>query len=175
MGGGGSGGKGGGGSSGGKGGGGGPGQKGGPAAKPIPLSKDLQAGVARLTQKSGRSSAKLSGSDIRQVNGSIGEIRGYYKVLEKGHIGIKPPKNTNVPGPDFITYNKETKSIVIWDAKYRKEGGRYPSSVPAKKMKRWMPDIRNAVNSLPPGSLREDALDALENDRISSEIFKWPQ
>jgi hypothetical protein len=39
------------------------------------------------------------------------------------------------------------RSIVLWDAKYRKEGGSYPASLDPSKIERWKREIEIALNS----------------------------
>ncbi|WP_153147870.1 MULTISPECIES: hypothetical protein [Rhodocyclales] len=38
------------------------------------------------------------------------------------------------------------QTIVLWDAKYRRPGGSYPS-LSAAKVKKWWPEIRRALNA----------------------------
>src|SRR6185295_7940080 len=39
------------------------------------------------------------------------------------------------------------RTIVLWDAKYRKEGGSYPAALDASKIERWKGEIGLALNS----------------------------
>lgn len=39
------------------------------------------------------------------------------------------------------------QSIVLWDAKYRKDGGSYPLSIDPSKIKRWTSEISAALNN----------------------------
>jgi hypothetical protein len=41
------------------------------------------------------------------------------------------------------------QSIVLWDAKYRKEGGSYPVSINPSKIERWTSEISAALKSGP--------------------------
>ncbi|MCZ4324658.1 FG-GAP-like repeat-containing protein [Pseudomonas anguilliseptica] len=117
----------------------------------------------------------LSSSNLRHVNGSIGELRGFQEALDLGHIEIKRPGKVTTPGPDFITLDHENDRIVVWDAKYRSEGGYYPKSVSNEKLKSWMSEVRDAVNNLPAGNIRDDAMRLLQNNQVDSAIFRWPK
>ncbi|WP_181107128.1 hypothetical protein, partial [Xanthomonas arboricola] len=60
----------------------------------------------------------LSGKNLKHVNGSIGELRGYQAAVDElGHVGIQSPGKVTAPGPDYITFDKSTGSVVVWDAK----------------------------------------------------------
>ena len=51
---------------------------------------------------------KISGSDIRHLNGALGEARGYNHALARGEIGIQAPGKITAPGPDYITFDPKT-------------------------------------------------------------------
>ncbi|ABS26524.1 RHS repeat domain-containing protein [Anaeromyxobacter sp. Fw109-5] len=117
---------------------------------------------------------RISGGNPRHVNGAIAEEKGWNAALKGGHEPIQGPGKVSEKGPDFITYDPKSESIVVWDAKYRSSGKGYPKSLPPKKLKAWMPEVRKAVEALPDEALRAAAKDALENNRVTGEIFKWP-
>lgn len=116
-----------------------------------------------------------AGSNRNHVNGSIGEIRGHANALEQGHLSIEAPGVVTAPGVDYVTYNPITEEIVLWDAKYRSEGGSYPGAVSDAQLKRWTSQLENTIRNLPDGDLKRDALDAYEQGRIKPEIFRWPK
>ncbi|MFC3680298.1 hypothetical protein [Bacterioplanoides pacificum] len=118
---------------------------------------------------------RISGANINHVNGAIGEIRGYQGAIDSGHIGIQGPGKVTAPGVDYITFDSSTGEVVLWDAKYRKDGGSYPSKVSDDKTRRWTNEAREVINSLPDGELKDDALEALENGDVRSEISRWPK
>lgn len=63
----------------------------------------------------------------------------------------------------------------MWDAKYRREGGRYPCKGPSlEKVGAWMNQIREAIERLSDDGLRKKVLKALSRGRIRGELFKWP-
>jgi filamentous hemagglutinin len=86
-----------------------------------------------------------------------------------------PPSKVTTPGPDYVTYNPIDDTIYVWDAKYRKEGGRYPCKGPSlEKVGAWMNQIRQAIERLSDDALRQKVLRALSRGRIRGELFKWP-
>ncbi|MEQ9725503.1 hypothetical protein ABRP29_07685 [Pseudomonas sp. WHRI 8822A] len=118
----------------------------------------------------------LAGTNRSHVNGAVGEHRGYQDAISSfGHIGVQVPGKVTAPGPDYITYDPDNEMIVVWDAKYRGPGGSYPSSISSDKIKKWMPEVRDAVNKMPAGSARDAALEALQSGRVSGQIFRWPK
>ena len=117
----------------------------------------------------------IAQNDIRHLNAAIAESRGYETALSRGHIGIAEPGKVTAPGVDFITFDPAGEgSVVIWDAKYR-ASGKFPSSIPAKKIRKWTEEAKGVVASLPEGPLKRQAQAALDAGRIRPEIFKWPQ
>lgn len=46
----------------------------------------------------------LAGPNRNHVNGSIGELRAYYALIDAGHFGVLKPGKVTEPGVDFITY-----------------------------------------------------------------------
>uniref|UniRef100_A6W0N5 Uncharacterized protein n=1 Tax=Marinomonas sp. (strain MWYL1) TaxID=400668 RepID=A6W0N5_MARMS len=117
----------------------------------------------------------LSGANVNHVNGTIGELRGYQDSLNNGHIGIKAPGKVTAPGVDYITYDPESGEIILWDSKYRKEGGSYPSSVSESKTSRWKVEAKNAIEKMPEGALKNSVLKAFENGKVKAEISRWPK
>ncbi len=114
------------------------------------------------------------GANIIHQNAAIGEYQGYqYATNDLGQMGVKAPGAVTAPGPDFITYDPVKDQVVAWDAKYRGPGGRYASSMPAGKLARWLPDVRAAVNALPQGTLRDKALNALNNGSYTGQIYPY--
>lgn len=121
-------------------------------------------------------SLRYAGGKQSHVNGAIAEQRGFRHATEKeGHFAIQAPGPTTERGKaDYITYDPVRKQIVLWDAKYRKPKGRYPTSVSADKQKRWTKAAEAAINDLPEGPLRTQALEALQAGNVRTEIFTWP-
>ncbi|WP_456362213.1 two-partner secretion domain-containing protein [Xanthomonas arboricola] len=118
----------------------------------------------------------LSGANLKHLNGSIGELRGYQSAVDElGHVGIQAPGKVTAPGPDYITFDRSTGSVVVWDAKYRSPGGRYPKSMELSQIQSWMPEVRAAVEKLPEGPTKDLALDAINEGRVDGRIFKWPR
>lgn len=114
-------------------------------------------------------------SPFSELNGAIGEARGWNQALESGQIGVSGPGKASLPGADYITYDPSNRSLIVWDAKYRAEGGRYPSSLPASKLQAWQSEIVNSVKNMPEGPHKAAAESALRSGRIKGQIFKWPQ
>lgn len=116
-----------------------------------------------------------SGSNINHVNGSIGEIRGHAIAVEEGHISIQSPGKVTAPGVDYVTYDPESRDIVLWDSKYRSEGGSYPAHVSDAQIKRWTNDLENTISSLPDSDLKREVMSAFREGRIKGEISRWPR
>ncbi len=110
-----------------------------------------------------------------ELNGAIGEARGWNQALESGHVPISGPGKASLPGADYITYDPATRSVIVWDAKYRAPGGRYPSSLPLSKLQAWQAEIINSVKNMPDGQAKVSAESALKAGRVEGRIFKWPQ
>lgn len=130
-----------------------------------------------LQSASGKGDAfTIAGSDIRHLNAGIAEAHGYRIAIEElGHIPIQQPGKVTAPGADFITFDPEgAGAVVIWDAKYRSKG-RFPASIPVKKIDAWTMEASAAISSLPDGPLKQKALAALLAGRVRGEIFRWPQ
>lgn len=109
------------------------------------------------------------------MNGAIGEPRGWNQALESGQLPISGPGKASLPGADYITYDPATRSVIVWDAKYRAPGGSYPSSLPASKLQAWQTEIINSVKNMPDGLAKTSAESALNAGRVEGRIFKWPQ
>jgi hypothetical protein len=124
--------------------------------------------------RGGGDPARISGGNPRHVNGAIAEEKGWDAALKSGHEPIQGPGKVSEKGPDFITFDPKSESVVVWDAKYRSSGKGYPKSLSPTKLKAWMPEVRKAVEALPDEALRAAASEALENNRVTGEIFKWP-
>lgn len=118
-------------------------------------------------------------SPYSEITGAIGEFQGYENATNGlGHVGIQAPGKTSVPGrPDYLTFDTAGDgTIYVWDAKYRApNNASYPKSIPTAKLDKWMPQVENSVNNMPPGPLKDMALDALINGRVTGKVFKWPQ
>jgi hypothetical protein len=63
----------------------------------------------------------------------------------------------------------------MWDAKYRRPGGRYPSKIDEATQTRWKVELLDTINSMSEGDLKTQALEAYNANRIRAEIFRWPQ
>jgi RHS repeat-associated protein len=118
---------------------------------------------------------RLAGPKLEHMNASVAEIRGYQNLLDRGFHGIRGPGKTAARGADSIAYDPTTAEIVVQDAKYRGPAGKYPSRIPASKLKRWGPDIQRAIEALPDGPLKDAARQALESGQVRPEVFRWPQ
>lgn len=117
----------------------------------------------------------LAGSNLSHINGSIGELRGYQSAIDDlGQMGIQSPGKVSATGPDYITYDPASGNVIVWDSKYRGPGGSYPSNLPADKVNSWMPQVSDAIHNLPPGPLRDAAIDALQSGKVQGQIFRWP-
>lgn len=91
-------------------------------------------------------------------------------------MGILEPGPTTAPGrPDYITLDQIKREIVVYDSQYRGPGGKYPSSIPPSKVQSWLPQVRKAIEAMPNGAVKTRALQALQQDKIRGEVFKWPQ
>ncbi len=146
------------------------------------MAKDAEGAGTAVAPKSGLASpgnvevladAGPTGAQTGKLNAQIGELRGYQTALEEGHTGIRGPGKTDVKGVDYITLDQEGR-VVVWDAKYRGPGYRHPSSLPAGKLQRWMPEIQKAVDAMPDGPAKAAAQRALETGQVVGRIFKWP-
>lgn len=120
------------------------------------------------------SDGRISGGDPRHVNGAIAEDKGFRAAIKSGHEPIQGPGKVTEKGVDFLTYDPKSESIVVWDAKYRSSGKGFPARLPVTKLKAWMPEVRRAVEALKDEELKAKALDALQNNRVTGRIFKWP-
>jgi hypothetical protein len=93
--------------------------------------------------------------------------------LKRGEIGIQGPGNPNAQGPDYITYDPNAHEIIIWDAKYRREGGSYPKSISDEKMRKWLPEVRDAINRYD-GPHKNGIDSAFQKGNIAGRIFPYP-
>jgi subtilisin family serine protease len=133
-----------------------------------------QATISAAERTVGESEVLASGK-MSHLNGAIGEAQGWENALNNGHIGIQPPGKVTAPGVDFATFDPAKNQVVLWDAKYRGPGGSYPSSVPASKVPGWTQEVRGTVDAMPEGPMKQQILNALNNGRVRTEIFRWPQ
>ena len=149
---------------------------------PVPLNGDLRSLLNQKQDKvisaeelpDAASAVKLAGSDIRHLNGSIAELQGYYIATQNGEVGIQAPGVVTASGPDYITYDPESQTINVWDAKYS-SSGKWPNSVQGFKSEKWLDEVEEAINNLDDLDLKNEILDAFKNNRIDWQIFKWPQ
>jgi len=138
-------------------------------------AKELEQKAAKESNPGGDTQV-LARSKLSHINGSIAELRAHQKAIDDlGHVSIKEPGKVTASGPDFITFNPKNKSIVVWDAKYRGPGGSFPTAVPADKLNSWMPQVREAVQNMPPGTARDAAMGALRNGKVGGKIAPWPK
>ena len=110
-----------------------------------------------------------------ELNSAIAEARGWQNAIDKGQVGIRPPTKASAGGVDYVTFDPTRGEVVLWDAKYRRPGGRYPSSVPATKTTAWKAQARAAAEAMPESPVRLVILDALARGKVRTEIFRWPQ
>ncbi|WP_420066286.1 hemagglutinin repeat-containing protein [Pseudomonas amygdali] len=114
-------------------------------------------------------------SPYSELNGAVGEARGWSQAIESGQTPISGPGKASLPGADYITYDPSSRSVIVWDAKYRAPGGSYPTSLPDSKLQAWQSEIINSVKNMPEGSAKAAAESALKAGRVEGRIFKWPQ
>lgn len=96
------------------------------------------------------------------------------RLLNRGKHQF-PTWESVTPGADYITYDPSSRSVIVWDAKYRAPGGSYPTSLPDSKLQAWQSEIINSVKNMPEGSAKAAAESALKAGRVEGRIFKWPQ
>ncbi|WP_240325775.1 DUF6861 domain-containing protein [Pseudomonas syringae] len=114
-------------------------------------------------------------SPYSELNGAIGEARGWAQVIESGQIPISAPGKASLPGADYITYDPASRSVIVWDAKYRAPGGSYPASLPPSKLQAWQAEIISSVRNMPEGQAKVAAEKALKAGRVEGRLLKWPQ
>lgn len=134
-----------------------------------------QSTINALRKTAGNEAEVIARGKLSHLNGAIGEAHGWSRALDSGHLGIQPPGKVTAPGVDFATFDPMRNQIVLWDAKYRGPKGSYPTTIPASKMGAWTKEVRSTIEAMPEGPLRKQYLEALENNRIRGEIFRWPQ
>jgi RHS repeat-associated protein len=114
---------------------------------------------------------------IRIQNGAIAEQLGWEHALDDGEIGIKGPGKVTTSGPDFITYNPESDTINVWDAKYSSIGQR-PNVDPETFVTKWWPYITRAVVAYVENPANTAYIDEIQeayiNDQIVGRVFRWP-
>ena len=118
---------------------------------------------------------RLSGSNRNHVNGSIGEHRGWYDSLDNNEVGIIAPGHVTAPGVDYATYDADEDRIILWDAKYRAPGGNYPSAVPVSKIPKWTAEVNEAIQRMPESRMKSNMENALKNNQVDAQIFRWPK
>jgi len=113
-------------------------------------------------------------SPYSEINGAIAEQHGAELARGRGEVVIQEPGKTSAPGPDYVTYEPKERTILAYDAKYRREGGSFPSEPSLHhKLEKWMPDIRAAVAAMPEGPLKDAASAALKARRVQICLFKY--
>ena len=139
--------------------------------------KLIKEALEDVAQNRGVANAeKIAGSKISHINGAIGEAHGWQHAIDDlDHIGVKPPGKVTARGVDYVTYDPRSRTVFLWDSKYRGAGGSYPSSVPSSKLPEWTNEARTAVESMQDSPLKTEILDALNNGRVDPQIFRWPQ
>lgn len=116
----------------------------------------------------------LAGSNIRHINGVIGEAHGYADAIKSGQIGIQAPGKVTATGPDFITFDSSTGRIIVWDSKYSSTG-RFPSTAKGFGTQSWLDQTKTAIDALSDPALRAQAQKAFQNNMIDWQIYKWPK
>jgi RHS repeat-associated protein len=136
---------------------------------------ETPANEVAVASRSAPKAEVLSGSKLEHMNAAIAEEHGYAAALEQGQVGIQGPGSVTAPGPDFVTFEPRRGEIVVWDAKYRGPGGgSAPSTIPAAKLERWMPEVKAAIAALPEGPIKTAAEAAYRAGKIRGQGFKWP-
>jgi hypothetical protein len=108
-----------------------------------------------------------------ELNASIAELNGYQEALDEGQIGIVKPGKASAPGVDYATFDLDDGIVYIYDAKYRGPGGKYPTSIPPKKLESWTNGLKMEVSTWPDGQKKSLILDAIQNGKFLPRIFKW--
>jgi RHS repeat-associated protein len=147
------------------------------AASPLadPTPKGDSGGPRCMTPEEWASNLKKD--RIAKSNASEAEKLGFQQSLDNGEIPIQGLKNVNVPGPDWITFDVATKTILVWDSKFNAQW-RFPKGISDETLKRWKPQILDAIACLPVShpehdiDIREEAAKAFEEGRIEGRIFK---
>lgn len=133
----------------------------------------MNQGTGTSIQSTG-SYEKISGSNLRHLNGAIAEKQGYNQALANGEIGIQEPGKVTASGPDYITFNPKTQTVNIWDSKYSSTG-KWPNSAKGFGSKSWLNETQQAINSISDPVLKQQVQAAFDNGNINWQIFKWPQ
>ena len=103
---------------------------------------------------------------LGHLNSAIAEELGWRDAISNGEIGIQGPGKVTSSGPDFITYNRETDTINLWDA----TAGKAPKQLPVPEY--WMPEARAAVASYN-GPYAAEIQQALVNGQVHTNIFRY--
>jgi len=133
-------------------------------------AKKLNDGDTETLAKANRGRSPYS-----ELNGAIGEARGWSQAIESGHLPIAGPGKASLPGPDYITYDPSSRSIIVWDAKYRAPNSSYPASLPHSKLHAWQAKIIDSIKNMPEGKAKAAAESALKSGRVEGRILKWLQ
>jgi hypothetical protein len=141
------------------------------------LAKDISAQEAQAAKESAALQAAISEgrvsstAPINHQNGAMAEELGWQSALADGEVGIQGPSKITQTGPDYITYDPDTETINVWDAKYS-SSGKFPSSLSPSKLASWMQQVDAAVNEYN-GPEAAQAQDALVNGQVSGGIFTY--
>lgn len=73
-------------------------------------------------------------SPYSELNGAIGEARGWSQVIESGQTPISGTGKSSLSGADYITYDPLLRSAIVC-AKYRAPGGIYTTYLSDSKLR----------------------------------------
>lgn len=76
-------------------------------------------------------------------------------------------------GPDYITFDPNTQTINVWDAKYSSIG-KWSNSAKGFGSQSWLDEIQKAINNISDPILKQQLQNAFDNGKIDWKIFKWP-
>jgi uncharacterized protein RhaS with RHS repeats len=111
------------------------------------------------------------GAPANHLNGAMAEELGWQASLSDGEIGIQGPGKVTANGPDYITWDPDSDTINVWDAKYS-SSGRYSSGVPSAQLNSWYPQIQSAVADYS-GPGFKDVQEAFINGNVVGRIFPY--
>ena len=108
------------------------------------------------------------GADVPlgHLRSAIAEEIGWRDAISNGEVRIQGPGNVTGSGPDFITYNRNTERINLWDD----VAGKSPKQLPVPEY--WMPEARAAVGSYT-GPYAAEIQQALANGDVDTYIFRY--
>lgn len=108
-------------------------------------------------------------ADLRHLNAAATEEMGWQEALARGEVGIIGPSRLTAGGPDYVTYDPDTGTIKIYDAKYSAKG-QYPS-VSKDKFQKWFDeDVKTAVDNYS-GPYADEIKSAYEDKQYDTNIF----